>query len=108
MSVYLNVARDFYKRPAARNIVDGEYSGELFRDILKQKIDEALSKNEKLEVDFSEVTMAGSSFLDEAFGGMVRQKKITADDFINLLIIKTKKDSWRVEILSYIRDAGKK
>lgn len=108
MTIYLDVAKEFYKRPAARYKVDGKYSGEEFReDILTKKIQEAINNNQQLEIDFSGVTMAGSSFLDEAFGGIVRSKKISSKSLLRMLIIKTKKESWKFEIIKYIEDAGK-
>ena len=69
----LNVATEFYRRPLGRDRSQGTYTGEAFRDdVLIKKIN-SLAPNEKLYIDFTGVTMSGSSFLEEAFGGLVRK-----------------------------------
>lgn len=67
------IARDFTDTPGGRYIKEGNYSGELFRDtILLNKYQEALSKKEKLIIDFDGCYGFASSFLEEVFGGFVR------------------------------------
>ena len=77
----INIATDFYPRPAGRFSADGEYTGETFRDkVLTPKLEELQSaSNGHLIIDFTGVTMAGSSFLEEAFGGLVRKGKFSKD-----------------------------
>lgn len=48
---------------------DGPYPGEAFRDNLLLP---AIQANDKVIVDMNGTELAGSSFLEEAFGGMVR------------------------------------
>ena len=64
----IEIARDFSKFPAGRFRGDGEASGEAFRDMLA----DALSSGEGVVVVFDGVAGFGSSFLEEAFGGLVR------------------------------------
>ncbi|WP_256384305.1 STAS-like domain-containing protein [Photobacterium toruni] len=69
--ITIDVASRFSRTPFGRFKEDGNYSAEVFReDILKP----ALIKNELIVIDFSKVALGvGSSFLEEAFGGLVRQ-----------------------------------
>ena len=63
------IARDFSKFPAGRFVTDGEASGAAFRELLV----DALNTNEDVVVVFDGVAGFGSSFLEEAFGGLVRE-----------------------------------
>jgi hypothetical protein len=78
----INIAKDFYPRPAGRYSADGEYTGQAFREnLLKPKLKAIQSSTDAqhLIIDFSDVTMAGSSFLEEAFGGLVRHKDFSKE-----------------------------
>lgn len=90
----IHVANDFYPRPSGRYEKDGKYTGEAFREnFLMPALDsiQNYDKNSTLIVDFSDVTMAGSSFLEEAFGGLVRSRKYTKDFLKRVLVIKSPK-----------------
>ena len=65
----IDIARDFSKFPAGRFHEDGEWSGAAFRDLLV----EALRSGDDVEVVFDGVAGFASSFLEEAFGGLVRE-----------------------------------
>jgi hypothetical protein len=70
MSKIINIAKDFSKYPAGRFITDGEYSGEQFReDILIP----ALENEDTIIIELDGTLGYGSSFLDEAFGGLIRK-----------------------------------
>lgn len=72
--IQLSIANDFSKTPGVRFPAEGEFSGEQFREnILKQKVDEAIQNNDKLEVDLDGTSGLGPSFLEEAFGGLIRE-----------------------------------
>lgn len=69
----LNVAERFSAYPAGRDDNDGPFNGERFRrDILTPLLREAIRSKRKLIVSFRGVKSYGSSFLEEAFGGLVR------------------------------------
>ena len=69
----ISLAEDFSPFPAGRyHPDDGPYTGQRFRE---ERLVPALGKlgeAERLEVVFGGVEGCGSSFLDEAFGGLVR------------------------------------
>lgn len=90
----IHVARDFYPRPSGRYKKDGNYTGEVFREkLLMPELDAIQNSGENtfLVVDFSDVTMAGSSFLEEAFGGLVRTQKYTKNFLKKVLVIESSK-----------------
>ena len=67
----INIAKEFSVSPAGRVPADGPFNGERFRnDFLAP----ALNKNDKVVVVLDGVSGFGSSFLEEAFGGLVRKK----------------------------------
>ena len=80
----IDIARDFSKFPAGRFREDGEWSGAAFRDLLV----EALRSGDRVEVVFDGVVAGvASSFLDEAFGGLVREchiEKALLDERLHL------------------------
>ena len=72
-SVDLHVAKEFATCPAGRDVRDGPHNGTRFRErLLLPRYLEAREKNAGLNIHFEGVTSFGSSFLEEAFGGLVR------------------------------------
>jgi hypothetical protein len=65
----IHLAQEFSPCPAGRFPTDGPFPGATFRDTFLLP---AIRNNEKVVVDFAGTEMAGSSFLEEAFGGLVR------------------------------------
>ena len=102
----LNVATEFYRRPLGRDRSQGTYTGEAFRDdVLIKKIN-SLAPNEKLDIDFTGVTMSGSSFLEEAFGGLVRKCGFKKDYLKKILVFNfPRRPSLESKVWSYINDA---
>ena len=68
------MARDFSKFPAGRFRKDGDASATAFRDDL---LADALNNGEDVEVVFDGVPVFAASFLEEAFGGLVREHHMT-------------------------------
>lgn len=63
----ISIARDFTDTPGGRN--KGDYTGLVFRENFLLP---ALKEHDQVVVDLSDVVGFGSSFLEEAFGGLVR------------------------------------
>lgn len=104
----INIATDFYPRPAGRFSADGEYTGETFRDkVLTPKLKELQrTSNGHLIIDFTGVTMAGSSFLEEAFGGLVRKGIFPKDFLQKVLVIRSpRRPIIKDRIETYIKEA---
>lgn len=72
--IKINIAKDFSEIPGGRYKNESAFSGEEFREnILKIKLEEAQKKNDIIEVELDGCYGYPSSFLDEAFGGLVRE-----------------------------------
>jgi len=67
--ITISIARNFSKYPAGRYRTDGRASGQAFRD---DHLVPALQDGGIVSVVFDGIAGCGSSFLDEAFGGLVR------------------------------------
>jgi len=100
--IMINVSKDFTRMPCVRHRADGPFSGEEFReDILLP----ALQAHDKVVVNLEGCLALGSSFLDEAFAGLVRAKKYTAKELQKKLIIKFSVESYVDEAWNFIRSA---
>lgn len=101
----IDIGLDFSKVPAGRHPEDGDFSGEAFRNkILKP----ALEKYERVEVVLDNTEGFGSSFLEEAFGGLVRLG-FTKDFLLAHLVIianKAASQRYKKKILGYIEAAA--
>lgn len=99
------IAKDFSDTPGGRTIAEGDFSGELFRQkILYPQYQEALNKKEKLKINFDGAFGYPPSFLDEAFGGLVkeiRQKNVLD----NIIIISNDDLTIERKIRKYVSDA---
>lgn len=96
----INVARDFTRWPAGRYRADGPFSGEVFRDDI---LVPALAKAEVVEVELDGTRGYGSSFLEEAFGGLVRLGRFTSEQLLKRLrVISNDDPSLSQEIRTYI------
>lgn len=66
----IDVSRDFSRTPGGRYRSDGDYSGEDFRESV---LIPALEQHARIVVDLDGVLGYTTSFLEEAFGGLVRR-----------------------------------
>jgi hypothetical protein len=65
----IEIAKDFSETPLGRVAADGDFNGTRFREEILRP---ALEASDSVEVDIGGVEGYGSSFLEEAFGGVVR------------------------------------
>lgn len=102
----LSIARDFTEVPGPRFTEEGKFSGEEFRkSLLRSKFDEALSTGALLRVDLDGTYGYPPSFLEEAFGGLVRDTNQA--DVLRVLRFKSDEEPLLMnDIESYIRKAG--
>lgn len=100
---------DFSPYPAGRDDDDGPYNGARFRDeVLAPAIEKALRTREKVQVFLDDVKSYGSSFLEEAFGGLVRVSKFTKSDIKKVLEITADRPAYfttKRQIEQFIREA---
>lgn len=100
--IRINVAKQFSILPGFRYIRFGPNSGEEFR--LKFLV-EPLRQGMTVIVELDGVRGYGSSFLEEAFGGVVRELNLDIDDALRRLRVETKVRSWQLDVEEYIRTA---
>ncbi|RUM95939.1 DUF4325 domain-containing protein [Pseudaminobacter arsenicus] len=109
----IDVAKEFNSYPAGRFPEDGTHNGQRFRDeFLTPAIKDILSSgsNEKLTIDIDGVRSFGSSFLEEAFGGLIRKgifQKEVVENIIRIHCSKPHLYFFRDAIISYIAEARK-
>jgi hypothetical protein len=103
--VEVSIARDFSKFPAGRFVTDGPYPGEACR---KKLLLPALTANNDVVVLLDGTLGYGSSFLEEAFGGLVRIDKIPVAELRRKMTLRSEDRSLVEEVWSYIEDAGKR
>lgn len=97
----IDIGEVFSKYPAGRHPQDGKYNGETFR---KKFLEEPLSQSQKVTIEFDKAVSYGSSFLEEAFGGLVRTAKFDNDTIKSIELVSA--DSFLIdEIKTYINDA---
>jgi hypothetical protein len=102
MMITIRVAQDFSRHPAGRTRADGPFSGELFR---QKFLVPALKAGERLLVVLDGARGYGSSFLEEAFGGLVRKEGFPRDVVEKALEIQSADVSLEAEIREYIHEA---
>lgn len=83
--VTLSIAKEFSETPIGRDEHDHvELNGDIFREqVLLPKLLKARSEGRRLIVDFDGLQSCGSSFLESAFGGLVRLNGIDKRDLLN-------------------------
>jgi hypothetical protein len=71
--IYLNIVEEFSNTPGTRDSIESDYPGEEFLNkILLPKFQEAIDKKVKLVVNLDGPAGYATSFLEAAFGGLVR------------------------------------
>lgn len=101
----IDIGRDFSEVPGGRFPSDGDANGERFRvDFLVP----SLRRLGPTEVIVDNTEGFGSSFLEEAFGGLIRKEGFTKSDLVESLIItaRTKRaERYKRKIWEYIDKA---
>ncbi len=71
--ININISKEFSITPGARYVKDGPHSGELFREQFLEKLFEDPNDNSEITVILDGTAGYGTSFLEEAFGGLARK-----------------------------------
>lgn len=108
--VKISIVEDFSRTPGPRYISEGEYSGELFRTtILLPNVKKAMDTEDDILIDLDRASGYGTAFLEESFGGLIREDNIPYDYLKNHMIIKSDEDEIYIhEINLYMDSAHKK
>ena len=78
----VSISEDFSRHPAGRTNADGPYNGQKFR---RKYLLHPLKAGHQVTVVLDGASGYGSSFLEEAFGGLVRVEGIPKEDVKRLL-----------------------
>lgn len=96
----INIANDFSIYPYGRYKSHGDKSGEIFRDTVLLP---AVQKFAKVQIILDGTRGYGSSFLEEAFGGLIRNLHTPKQAIINKLdFVSTEDPSLIEEIKEYM------
>jgi hypothetical protein len=101
----IKIATDYSETPLGRYPADGDFNGARFRE---EFLRPALDGEDEVVVDIDDTEGYGSSFLDEAFGGLVREGYFKVADLERKLKIQCLNPDYglyRDLIWKYIRDA---
>lgn len=98
----ISVANEFSTRPFGRFRSDGPDSGERFRDDF---LEPALAQFGVVTVNLDGTLGYGSSFLEEAFGGLVRVKGLSAKDLRARMRIVSSRPSYERRVWQFILEA---
>ncbi|MFC5385150.1 STAS-like domain-containing protein [Aquamicrobium segne] len=105
----ISIAKDFSPYPAGRTGQDGPNNGTRFRkEHLVPALKEAGRTGGIVTVDFDGVRSFGTSFLEEAFGGLVRLEGFEKREVQDLLELRAEKPVYRTYkrlALRYIKEA---
>ncbi len=101
----INVARDFTRFPSGRYKRNGETSGEAFRE---RFLEEPIRRGETISVELDGTIGYGSSFLEEAFGGLVRSLALPSSNLKKHLKLISVDKLLIEEVNEYIDDASKR
>lgn len=100
------IGETFSRYPAGRYPEDGEFNGTTFR---QDYLVPALREFDIVEVVFDGVAGFGSSFLEEAFGGLLREEGLDNEDLDARLVLSTTEPDLEDDIelaKKYMAEAG--
>lgn len=98
--IRINIGREYSRYVAGRKISHGPFSGEGFRD---KFLVEPLKRGKKVIVELDDTAGYGSSFLEEAFGGLVRVGGFNFDQLKKQLTFESEDTALVNEIWHYIQ-----
>lgn len=106
-NIVLNIAKDYSRCPGARYESEGDFSGEKFRELyLAPNLREAISKGVKLEVVLDGSAGYSTSFIEESFGGLIRNDFFSMEEIRDHIIIVSNEDpSYIDDINTYLQNA---
>lgn len=100
----INIAQDFTDSPGARYYTDGKFSGQEFREKILLDI---FDSYDEITIVLDGTEGYATSFLEESFGGLARDKGITKV-LDKLKFISKEEPDLIYEIIGYINEAKKK
>jgi hypothetical protein len=108
-SVIFKIAKEFSRTTGPRYTHEGGNSGEKLRkELFYPFLRDAISKNKIVTVDLDGVTGYGTSFLEETFGGLIRDEGLSYATVKKHLKIVSNEEPYLIDdIFHYLSDANK-
>ncbi len=101
-----NIAQQYTKTPGIRR---GEFSGEDFRENILKELLKNLKTGETLTINLDGGFGYSSSFLEESFGGLVREYNYSKEELLKKLkFISEEEKGLPEDIKRYIKEANYK
>jgi hypothetical protein len=104
----ISIASDFSKTPAGRYPADGPFNGQRFREkLLVPALNAAAQSGDRVVVVLDGALGYSSSFLEEAFGGLVRSHAVARDFIKKNLEVRANDTAYRpakLDAENYLRD----
>lgn len=105
--IIFNVVNEFSRTPSARVATEGKYPGTDLREKITPIIKQAIEQNKSFLIDLDGASGYGTSFLEEVFGGLIREEHFKYNDLKACLSIKSDEEPELIdEIWEYIEDAN--
>lgn len=104
----LKVSVDFSDIPGPRYIREGLYSGEDFRErLLLPRLRQCIENGNTLVVDLDGTQGYGTSFLEEAFGGLIREDRLSLEEISTHIDYISLEEPYLIDdIRDYLKDAS--
>ncbi len=108
--IKLVISTEFSPTPGPRKKVEGDFSGESLRKgILVEKLQQAIDEDVMLIIDLDGTAGYGTSFLEEAFGGLIREDGYSYETILNHITFKSTEEEYLVDdIKGYMDDTKNK
>lgn len=105
----IKISSDFTTAPGPRKVSEGKFSGEQFRkEFLLPRVREASDKKCYLTIDLDGTSGYGTSFLEESFGGLIREDNLSLATLDSVLqFVSQEEPDLLSEIREYMEDAEK-
>lgn len=100
-TIEIVISKEFSKEPFGRTDKDGQFNGSKFRD---RFIIPALKQGKRIVINFDGAEGYGSSFLEESFGGLVRNGFNDTTIHEQITLISNDDPSIIEEVNEYIRE----
>jgi len=106
-TINIKFAKVFSRRTGPRKIEEGNNSGELHRASLLPYVKDAIENNKKIIIDLDGVLGYGTSFLEEMFGGLIREDHISFDELNKRLSFISLEEPYLIDdIKNYLNRAA--
>lgn len=105
--IIFKVVKEFSRTPSARVAKEGRFPGTDLRSKITPFIKQALQEKNIFLIDLDGASGYGTSFLEEVFGGLIREEHFKYEELKGCLKIKSDEEPELIdEIWEYIKDAS--